>query len=139
MIRKLGVIVSAAAVTACWGAPPDEQILAGLCTDLLTGDERILEDIAGEAGTDLDGFCSCYARTIVADPEKTALHKDAISAMVEARKAGDRGVEDAAKHVGSLIEAGEIDTFTERQLDSTGRDYQDISEEMGAEGGVCPV
>lgn len=139
MIKKIGVIVSAAVVTACWGAPPDEKILAGLCTDLITGDTRILEDIAGESGTDLDGFCACYAKTIVADPEKTALHKDAISAMVEARKDGDRGVEDAAEYVSSQIEAGEIDTFTAQQLDSTGRDYQDISEEMAAEGGVCPV
>jgi len=139
MIKKIGVIVSAAAVTACWGAPPDEKILAGLCTDLITGDTRILEDIAGESGTDLDGFCACYAKTIVADPEKTALHKDAINAMVEARKDGDRGVEDAAEYVSSQIEAGEIDTFTAQQLDSTGRDYQDISEEMAAEGGVCPV
>ena len=139
MIRTFGVIASAAALTACWGAPPDEQILNGLCTDLITGDARILADIAGEADTDLDGFCACYAKTIIVDPEKTALHKDAISAMVAARKDRNIGVEDAAKHVATQIEAGEIDSFDARQLDSTGRDYQDISEEMAAAGGVCPV
>lgn len=139
MIRTLSVIAAASTLTACWGAPPDEEILSGLCVDLITGDERIIQDIAGESGTDLAGFCACYAKTIVADPDKTALHKDAIGAMVEARKDSNRGVEDAAEYVGSLIEAGEIDTFTERQLDSTGRDYQNVSEDMAAEGGICPV
>ena len=139
MIKQLAILAAAGTLTACWGAPPDEKILNGLCVDLISGDSRIVEDIAGEAGTDLDGFCACYAKTIAADTAKTALHKDAISAMVAARTDGDRGVEAAAKHVESLIESGEIDTFTADQLDSTGDDYQLVSGEMRAAGGVCPL
>ena len=139
MIKQIGIVVVAGALTACWGAPPNEKLLTGLCVDLISNDARILQDIAGEAGTDLDGFCGCYAKTMIADPVKTALHKDVIGAMVEARKDGDRGVEDAAQYVEGLIESGEIDTFTEQQLDSTGDDFQRISDDMRAEGGVCPV
>jgi hypothetical protein len=139
MIRTIATLLAAGALAGCWGAPPNEKILNGLCVDLLTGDERIVEDIAGRAQTDVAGFCSCYAATIVADDAKTALHKDAISAMAEARKDGDRGVEDAARHVQDLIEAGEIDTFTEAQLDSTGDDFQRISNDMGSAGGSCPA
>lgn len=139
MIKQIGLVVAGAALTACWGAPPNEKLLNGLCVDLLTGDERIVEDIVGSAQTDMAGFCSCYAATIVSDNAKTALHKDAINAMVEARKDGNRGVEDAARHVQDQIEAGEIDTFTEEQLDSTGDDFQRISNEMGSAGGSCPA
>ncbi len=138
MIKHIAIVASAAALTACWGAPPDEKILNGLCVDLLSGDTRVLEDLAGEAGVGVDAFCACYAKTIVADAAKTTLHKDAISAMVEARKDGDRGVEAAARHVQDLIESGEIDTFTEDQLDSTGDDFQSVSRDMGENGGVCP-
>ena len=139
MIKPIAIIATIAALTACFGAPPNEKILTDLCTDLMTGDRRVSEDIAGEAGTDVAGFCGCYAQTIVADPVKTALHKDAISAMVEARKDSDRGVEDAAKFVQEQIKSGEIDTFTEEQLDSTGDDYQNISDIMSANGGSCPA
>ena len=41
--------------------------------------------------------------------------------------------------VQDLIEAGEIDTFTEAQLDSTGDDFQRISNDMGSAGGSCPA
>lgn len=139
MIRQLTILLAAGTLTACWGAPPNEKILNGLCVDLISGDTRVLEDIAVEAGTDLNGFCACYAKTIVADTAKTALHKDAINAMVAARNDGERGVESAAQHVESQIESGEIDTFTAEQLDSTGDDYQLVSEEMRAAGGVCPL
>ena len=76
MIRTIATLLAAGALAGCWGAPPNEKILNGLCVDLLSGDERIVEDIAGRAQTDVAGFCSCYAATIVADDAKTAVEEN---------------------------------------------------------------
>ena len=139
MIKQIGILVASAALTACWGAPPDEKILNGLCVDLLTGDAEIVGDLTREAGTTIEPFCACYASKMIEDDAKLVLHKDAIFEMVTVRKEEGLGVEDAAKRVQELIEAGEIDAFDARQLDSTGRDYQDISEAIGENGGTCPA
>lgn len=131
--------LSAVLLGACWGAPPNQKLLNGLCQDVFVDDAEVTQILAGEAGTDLNGFCVCYAATIVADPVKTSLHKDVTNAIAEARKGTTRGAEDAAEHVEELIQSGVIDTFTEDQLDAVGGDFQRISEEMGENGGACPV
>lgn len=139
MKRLIGLAVSVSVLSACWGAPPNEKILTGLCQDAFVGDEQIANMLAGESGTDLDTFCSCYAATIVTDPVKTSLHKDVLNAIAVAREGASRGAEDAADRVEDLIESGEIDTFTEDHLEATGDELQRISESMNENGGVCPV
>lgn len=131
--------LSAVLLGACWGAPPNEKLLNGSCLDVFTGDVEITRILAGEAGTDLNSFCSCYAASIVTDTAKTSLHKDVASAIAEARRGTTRGAEEAAEHVEELIQSGEIDTFTEDQMDAVGEDFQRISEAMAENGGACPA
>lgn len=139
MLKLIMSIAGAAALTACWGAPPNEKILNQLCTDIFTGDEDIAAMLAAESGADLNSFCGCYAATIVAQPEKIDVHKDAVIAIAQVREDTDLGAEDAAQKVGSMIEAGEIDSFSEAQLDETGQDFQRVMGSMLDNDGVCPL
>ena len=139
MLRFIMSIVGAAALTACWGAPPNEKILSQLCTDVFAGDAEIAAMLTAESGADLDSFCSCYAATIIAQPEKIDLHKEAVLAIAQVRENSDLGAEDAAQKVGSMIETGEIDGFSEAQLDETGQDFQRVMGSMLDNNGVCPA
>ncbi len=126
-------------LTACFGAPPNEKILATGCQDIFRGDARIIQTIVTDAGTNLEDYCSCYAKTIVAGETKIDLHKDVVQALVLARNDGALGAEAAASIVEEQVESGEIDLFTEDQLDQTGEDFQQVSEEIGDNGGACPI
>jgi hypothetical protein len=128
MRHKLIAIAATIAMTACNGAPPNEKILTGLCTDLFDGDAQLIKVLVSDINLTVPEFCGCYAKTILADSEKTALHKDAVGAIVEVRKAEGLGAEQAASKVEDMIKNGEIDTFNAEQLDSTGDDFQDIGE-----------
>lgn len=139
MKTLFAIAVSTVILSACNGAPPNEKILTGLCQDIFAGDDQIVRMLASDASTDLDGFCACYGATIAADAVKLPLHKDVVLAIAEARKSAGGGAEDAAEKVEEMIQSGEIDTFTEDQLDSTGDDFQRISEAMHENGGVCPA
>jgi hypothetical protein len=126
-----------ALAAGCNGAPPDEKILTDLCVGIFTGDAQITRLLAADANSDLDAFCACYGATIAADDAKLPLHKDVVGAIAEARTDTSMGAEDAAEAVEEMIRSGEIDTFTEEQLDSTGDDFQMVSELMGENGGQC--
>ncbi len=139
MKTLFAIAVSTMALSACNGAPPNEKILTGLCQDIFAGDDQIVRMLASDASTDLDGFCACYGTSIAADAVKLPLHKDVVMAIAVARKSDGGGAEDAAEKVEEMIQAGEIDTFTEAQLDETGEDFQRISEAMQANGGACPA
>lgn len=139
MLRIFMSIAGAFALTACWGAPPNEKILNQLCTDTFTGDAEINAVLTAESGADIDSFCSCYAATIVAQPNKIDLHKSAVLAIAQVREESDLGAEDAAKKVGSMIETGEIDGLSEEQLDETGQDFQRVMGSMLDNDGVCPI
>ncbi len=138
MKSLFAIAVSTIILSACNGAPPNEKILTGLCQDIFAGDDQIVRMLASDASTDLDSFCNCYAATIAADAVKLPLHKDVVMAIAEARKSAGGGAEDAAGKVEEMIQSGEIDTFTEEQLDSTGDDFQRIAEAMNENGGSCP-
>lgn len=139
MRNLLGLIVSASVLGGCWGAPPDEKLLTGLCQDIFVGDEEIVTMLARESGADLETFCTCYAATIVTDPAQTSVHKDVINAIAVAREETSGGAETAAERVEEMIQSGEIDTFTEDQLEETGEAFQRISEGMKDNGGACPA
>ena len=138
---KIKMICGAAMITlgACWGAPPNEKILADLCLDVFDGDAAILRDINERAGTDLDGFCTCYGTRIAADATKLDLHKSISLAIAEARAGTDLDTEGGAEAVEAQIRAGEIDTFTEDQLMDVGDDYQGVMYDMRRNDGVCPA
>jgi hypothetical protein len=138
MKSVFAIAVSTIILSACNGAPQNEKILTGLCQDIFAGDDQIVRMLASDASTDLDSFCNCYAATIAADAVKLPLHKDVVMAIAEARKSAGGGAEDAAGKVEEMIQSGEIDTFTEEQLDSTGDDFQLIAEAMNENGGSCP-
>ena len=131
--------ISGMALTACWGAPPNDKILTDLCQDVFTGDPQILGEIADESGADLSSFCSCYGETLAADTSKIDVHKAVSSAIIEARDGTTLGAEDAAERVEERIRSGEIDGFTEDQLMQVGSDYQSIMRDMSRNEGVCPV
>ncbi|MCR9268367.1 MAG: hypothetical protein NXH72_00120 [Hyphomonadaceae bacterium] len=131
--------VSAVALGACWGAPPQEKILADLCQEVFVGDIEIVPEFADEFGADIPTFCACYAATIMSQPDKVDLHRDVSLAIAEARNGTARGTEEAAEHVEELIRNGEIDTFTEDQLMDVGSDYQRIGRSLSRNDGVCPV
>jgi|GEM_PF-2756200 len=130
---------SLAVLTACNGAPPDEQILTGACTDLFSGDPRSEGMISGDAGTDVASFCACFAAQSMTDPATTALHKDILVSMTEIQKADGLNVEDTADRIESAIEDGTIDTFTEAQFDELGDYFQDLAATMQENGGSCPI
>ncbi len=129
--------IAALVLGACWGAPPNEKILKTACIDVLQGDADIERTLLSDIGTDLDGYCGCYASVTIKFETRTALHKDVLSAMVTARSEGI-GAEAAAKAVEAQIENGEIDTFDAEQLDNVGEDFQDIAESL-EETGQCPA
>lgn len=137
MMRIILAISASLVLGACWGAPPEEKILSGLCVDILKDDANIERSLIADTGTDLQGYCSCYAKYTVQYPERTALHKDVLSTMVAARTGG-MDPEQAAKAVEAQIEAGEVDTFTAEQLDDVGDDFQDVSMKM-EDTGSCPA
>jgi len=139
MRTPFAITLSAVLLGGCFGAPPNEKLLAGLCQDIFVGDTEVIGMLAGEAGTDIDTYCNCYAASIVSDLAKTSVHKDVLNEIAVAREGTMRGAEDAAGHVEELIKSGEIDTFTEDQLDAIGEDFQRISEAMNENGGACPV
>lgn len=126
-------------LTACGGAPPNEKILADLCTDLFTGDERSEGMITSDAGTDVASFCDCYAAQTVADAEATELHKTILSEMTEIKNADGLNVEQAADRIEDRIDSGAIDTFSDAQFDALGDTFQDLSRAMYDNGGNCPT
>jgi hypothetical protein len=139
MIKHLCAIASTAALVACWGAPPNEKILNGLCLDVFEGDPDITALLAAESNADTESFCACYAATMMTMPDKIPLHKDAIYEIAQAREGTSLGAEDAAQKVGDLIEDGVIDTFTADQFDETGKDLQRVMGSMQDNDGICPI
>ena len=132
-------VAAIATLGACWGAPPNEKILTGLCQDVFAGDAAILRDINERAGTDLDGFCACYGTTIAADTSKLDLHKSVSLAIANARQGTDLDTEGGAEAVEELIRSGEIDRFTEDQLMQVGDEYQSVMSDLRRNDGVCPA
>ena len=131
--------VSGLALSACWGAPPNEKILTDLCQDVFSGDPDILREISDESGANLDSFCACYGQTLAAETSKIDVHKDVSMAIIESRDGTTFGAEDAAERVEERIRSGEIDTFTEDQLMEVGSDYQSVMRDMSRNDGVCPA
>lgn len=131
--------ISAMALTACWGAPPNEKILTDLCQDVFSGDPDILAEIASESGATLDSFCACYGETLAAETDKIDLNKTVSMAIIESRDGTTFGAEDAAERVEERIRSGEIDTFSEDQLMQVGNDYQNVMRDMSRNGGTCPA
>lgn len=126
-------------LTACGGAPPNEKILTDLCTDLFSGDARTEGMITSDAGTDLAGFCGCYAVQTVADPEATDLQKAILSEMTQIKNTDNLTVEQAADRIEDGLDSGAIDTFTEAQFDALGDSFQALSRDMYDNGGSCPT
>ena len=131
--------ISAMALTACSGAPPDEKILTDLCQDVFSGDPDILAEIASESGASLDSFCVCYGETLAVDTAKIDVNKTVSLAIIEAREGTTLGAEDAAERVEEKIRSGEIDAITEDQLMQVGSDYQSIMRDMSRNEGTCPA
>lgn len=139
MMKIWMIAGSAMLLGACWGAPPNEKLLTGLCQDIFVGDTDVINQLTRDTGADLDEFCACYAATIVSQPTKIPLHKDVSSAISEARRGTSLDAEGAAERVEEMIQSGEIDTFTEDQLSEVGDDYQDVGSSMEDNGGTCPA
>lgn len=139
MKQLIAATAAISVLTGCWGAPPNEKILTDFCTDLFSGDARSERMISGDAGTDIAGFCGCYASQTVSDTETTALHKDILSEMVSIKTADGLNVEDTADRIEAGIESGAIDTFTETQFEAMGDEFQELSEAMYENGGSCPT
>ena len=139
-MKNIGMIaLCALAVSACWGAPPDEKILAGLCNDVFTGDAEIVSEISRDGSVDLETYCACYSATIVADASKIDLHKTVSIAIADARDGTNLGTEDGAERVEDLIRSGDITEFTEDDLSRVGEDYQSVMRDLSNSGGVCPA
>lgn len=139
MRHLIAATAAISVLTACGGAPPNEKILADLCTDLFSGDARSESMITEDAGTDLAGFCSCYGTLTAADPQATDLHKDILSQMTAIKSADGLNVEQTADRIEDRLESGAIDTFTEAQFDALGDTFQDLSRAMYDNGGSCPA
>lgn len=139
MTYRMTSLAAIAVLTACNGAPPNEQLLTESCVALFEGDARTAGMIAGEAGTDLATFCGCFATQTVAEETNVDLYKDILNTMVEIRSAGNLNVEDTADQLETKLEAGEIDSFTEAQFDNLGDVFQDLSTDMMGAGGTCAV
>lgn len=126
-------------LSACNGAPPNEEILTELCTDLFEGDTRSVTMIAEDTGTDLATFCGCFAAQTVADGTKVDLYKDILVQMTELRSADDADVDDTADRIEDKLESGEIDSFNENDFESLGDYFQDLAINMGGTNGTCPA
>jgi len=124
-------------LVGCKGAPPNEKILSEGCQQLFSGDAEIISSIVEDTNADLETFCGCYAQTIVQDPVKTDLHKDALVAINTARAANNIGVEAAVQVVEAQIVSGANDLFSAEELDGTGDDFQAVGESMAGTG-QCP-
>ncbi|MEO0607568.1 MAG: hypothetical protein AAFY82_05005 [Pseudomonadota bacterium] len=139
MKHLIAAVAAITVMTACNGAPPNQKVLTDLCSDLFVGDTRTAGMITGEAGTDLATFCSCFAAQTVAEADKIDVHKDILLTMVEIRSAGNLTVEDTADALEAKFDSGDIDGISEQDFDDLGDYFQDLSIEMKAAGGTCPV
>ncbi|MEL7030915.1 MAG: hypothetical protein AAGK80_01475 [Pseudomonadota bacterium] len=138
-MKNIYLIASAAIVLgACWGAPPNEKILAQQCYDLFDGDARTEGMVRTDARSDLDGFCACYAAKVVGTPDLIDLHKDILVSMNEAKGEGS-DVEAAAEQVEAMTQDGRIDTFTGDDLDALGDYFRDLTVDMSGADGSCPA
>ena len=132
-------VVAATFLAGCFGAPPNEKILSDLCVDLFEGDSRSLTMIAGETGSDLPTFCSCFAKRTVAEATKVDLRKEILVTMTAIRAADNLDVEDTADRIEAQLDSGEITSFTENDFDDLGDYFQDLSMDMSDTSGVCPA
>ena len=139
MKHLIAATAAISVLTACGGAPPNEKILTDLCTDLFTGDARLEGMISQDGGTDVAGFCGCFAAQSVANAETIDLHKSILVEMTEIKKAGSLDVEDTADRVIEGIQSGAIDSFDEAQFDALGDSFQDLSTAMYDSDGSCPT
>lgn len=139
MIKKLAIIAAASALTACWGAPPNERLLTQQCIDLFDGDSRSERMISDDAKTDTASFCACYAAQAVTNGVVTDLHKDILVTMNEIKSADNLDVEDTADRIDEALEAGDITSFTEIEFEGLGDYFQALASSMNETGGSCPA
>ena len=135
----IATLAAASVLSACNGAPPNEKLLTQLCTQVFEGDARTAGMIAGDAGTDLDAFCGCFASQTVSGESKIDLHKEILQTMVTIRTDNNFDVERTADQVEDQIESGDITGFTSEQFDDLGDVFQDLSIDMNQAGGSCPT
>lgn len=138
MIRQVAIMAAAGALAACWGAPPNEKILTDLCTDLFEGEARTTRIILENSGTDLAGYCGCFAAQTVAGESQIDKRKEILVALLNARQDGDSDIEDAADRIEEMIDSGEIEGFTSAEFDALGDYFQDLTMDMGDAEGTCP-
>lgn len=126
-------------LSACNGAPPNEEILSQLCTDLFDGDTRSITMITEDTGADLATFCGCFAEQTVAEGTKIDLYKDILVQMTDLQSAENLDVDDTADLIEDKLESGEIDSFNENDFESLGDYFQDLAINMGGTNGACPA
>lgn len=138
MRLKLAGMAGALVLSACNGAPNDEQILAQSCVTLFGDDEDFFDEFIRDSSVDsLESFCGCYASNVVTSETLVPIHKDALTAIIAARTENDLDVENAARRVFAKIESGEIDTLTRSQFDNVGEYLEEIGEGM-SNSETCP-
>ena len=138
MKRLFITIAAAATLGACWGAPPNEQILDQQCQDLFGGDARTMGMITNMAETDLATFCGCYAGKVVQSQSLIDPHKEMLVKMNELKEAGG-DVESVAEQIEEMTQDGRITSFTEDEFEALGDYFQELSSDMGSAGGTCPA
>ena len=139
MIRQIAILAAAGALTACWGAPPNDKILTQQCVDLFEGDPRSEGMISGNGQTDVASFCACYATQALSNGAVVDLHKEILVTMNEIKSADGLDVEDTADRIEDGLESGDITSFTEIEFEGLGDYFQALAANMSDAGGSCPA
>lgn len=133
------VAAAAIALSACNGAPPNEEILTQSCTNLFQNDSRAMELITEGAETDLATYCGCYAAKTVADGTRIDQHKEILAMMVEIRSADGLSVQKAADRMEERFDSGEITSVSKQDFEDLGEYFDGLSDDMRDAGGTCPA
>lgn len=119
-------------------ANDDELRLSYLCQASLVGDVHTVGVLAIDAGTDLGGFCRCYAKQVMADTKKLEPYTNGLQAIIRLRHEHATHFFDmAAIHAAHAIEDGSIDTFTNDDLRNAQNDMSETYGVLYDNNGTC--
>lgn len=143
-MRKSTVWFGAGALfflAACSPADPVEADRVA-CTQLLSGDSEIEEDLA-DFSSDVASYCDCYARTMVTEPEGTQEDvRKIVEAISSIRSADGVSLEAAAERVEEFAE-GRVESstydLTAAEFDAAGRIIEGVRRSMRSNDGQCPA
>lgn len=133
-------LLAASMLSSCNQVANDNP--AEICSALLGGDPDIESDLV-ETGSDIEGYCACYASSLDNLPEQERAMVLKVSQVIaDIRAERNLGVEAAAGLVEDDVEAssdGATYGVSEREFEVTGEFVDGVRNAMGDNGGQCPA